>query len=68
MRQKLIGSALLICTVWASGCSGITPSNTETERAWCETLQDTLTLPSRQDTAESARALSDAVAFVDGAC
>ena len=50
------------------GCSQTTPYATETEAALCDVWADTLILPSRADTEETARALNRAVQMHEAVC
>ena len=50
------------------GCSQTTPYATETEAALCDVWADTLILPSRADTVETARALNRAVQMHEAVC
>jgi hypothetical protein len=64
MRKLLLS---VTACVTLAGCQPTT-SNTATERAICQAWEDTLILPSRQDTRETAVALNDQVRVQAAAC
>ena len=65
MKTLLIFAAAL---AMLTGCSQTTPYATETEAALCDVWGDTLILPSRADTEETARALNRAVQMHEAVC
>ena len=65
MKTLLISAAALAMLM---GCSQTTPYATETEAALCDVWGDTLILPSRDDTAETARALNRAAQMHEAVC
>ena len=65
MKTPLIFAAALAMLM---GCQTATPYATETEAALCDVWADTLILPSRADTEETARALNRAVTVHEAAC
>ena len=63
LRLTLCASVLMML----SACQTMTYGS-ETEQAMCDAWGDSLFLPSRADTLETARGLNDAVAVYEAAC
>ena len=66
MKTPLISVAALAMLM--ASCTTISSTGTETQAALCDVWADTLILPSRADTEETARALNRAVQMHEAVC